>query len=148
MGHNPTSCFMDSLKKPWIWGSCSEVDEPRACNTERSKSEREKHMLYINTYIWTLGLEKEMTTHSSILAWRIPWIEESGGLQSIGSQRVGHNWVRIWNLEKWYWGTYLQGVNRDVDVGNELVDTAREGEGGTNWENSFETYITVCKIDG
>ena len=48
-------------------------------------------MLYINTYIWTLGLEKEMTTHSSILAWRIPWIEESGGLQSIGSQRVGHN---------------------------------------------------------
>ena len=34
---------------------------------------------------------KEMATHSSILAWRIPWTEEPGGLQSTGSQRVGHN---------------------------------------------------------
>ena len=34
---------------------------------------------------------KEMATHSSILAWRIPWMEEPGGLQSMGSQRVGHN---------------------------------------------------------
>ena len=37
-------------------------------------------------------LEKEMATHSSILAWEIPWTEEPGGLQSIGSQRVRHNW--------------------------------------------------------
>ena len=36
-------------------------------------------------------LEKEMATHSSILAWRIPWTEEPGGLQSMGSQRVRHN---------------------------------------------------------
>ena len=36
-------------------------------------------------------LEKEMATHSSILAWRIPWTEEPGGLLSIGSHRVGHN---------------------------------------------------------
>ena len=36
-------------------------------------------------------LEEGMATHSSILAWRIPWIEEFGGLQSIGSQRVGHD---------------------------------------------------------
>ena len=36
-------------------------------------------------------LEEDMKTHSSILAWRIPWTEEPGGLQSIGSQRVGHN---------------------------------------------------------
>ena len=34
--------------------------------------------------------EKEMATHSSVLAWRIPWTEEPGGLQSIGLQRVGH----------------------------------------------------------
>ena len=38
-------------------------------------------------------LEEEMATHSNILAWRIPWREESGGLQPTGSQRVGHNWV-------------------------------------------------------
>ena len=36
-------------------------------------------------------LEKEMATHSSILAWKIPWIEEPGRLQSMGSQRVGHD---------------------------------------------------------
>ena len=38
-------------------------------------------------------MEKGMTTYSSILAWRIPWKEEPGGLQSMGSQRVGHDWV-------------------------------------------------------
>ena len=37
------------------------------------------------------SLEKEMATHSSILAWRIPWTEEPGGLHSRGSQRVGHD---------------------------------------------------------
>ena len=47
------------------------------------------------TWVRSLGLEdpleKEMATHSSILAWRIPWMEEPGGLQSTESQRVGHN---------------------------------------------------------
>ena len=47
------------------------------------------------TRIQSLGgedpLEEEMTTHSSILACRIPWTEEPGGLQSMGSQRVGHD---------------------------------------------------------
>ena len=38
-------------------------------------------------------LRKEMAIHSSILAWKIPWMEEPGGLQSMGSQRVGHNWA-------------------------------------------------------
>ena len=38
-------------------------------------------------------LEKRMATHSSILAWRIPWTEEPGGLQSMGLQRVRHDWV-------------------------------------------------------
>ena len=37
------------------------------------------------------SLEKEMATHSSTLVWRIPWREEPGGLQSMGSQRVGHD---------------------------------------------------------
>ena len=44
-----------------------------------------------------LLLEKEMATHSSILAWRIPWTEEPGGLQSMGSQRVGHDWSDSFN---------------------------------------------------
>ena len=40
-----------------------------------------------------LPLEKEMATHYSILAWKIPWTEESGGLQFMGSQRVRHDWL-------------------------------------------------------
>ena len=47
------------------------------------------------TQVQSLGpedpLEKEMATHSSIVAWRIPWTEEPGRLQSTGSQRVGHD---------------------------------------------------------
>ena len=47
--------------------------------------------------VQTLGgddpLEEGTATHSSILAWRIPWTEEPGGLQSMGSQRVGYNWA-------------------------------------------------------
>ena len=39
------------------------------------------------------SLEKEMATHSSILTWRIPWMEEPGRLQSTGSQRVSHDWA-------------------------------------------------------
>ena len=42
---------------------------------------------------WEDTLEKGTATHSSILAWRIPWTEEPGGLQSIGSQRVRHEWA-------------------------------------------------------
>ena len=40
---------------------------------------------------WEDPLEKEMATHSSTLAWKIPWMEEPGGLQSVGSQRVRHD---------------------------------------------------------
>ena len=47
------------------------------------------------TWVQSLGqedpLEKEMATHSNILSWRIPWTEEPGRLQSMGSQRVGHD---------------------------------------------------------
>ena len=47
------------------------------------------------TQVQSLGredlLEKEMATHSSILTWKIPWTEEPGSLQPMGSQRVGHN---------------------------------------------------------
>ena len=56
------------------------------------------------TWVQSLGqedaLEKEMATHSSILAWRIPWMEELGGLQSTGSQRVRHDWATSLSLSK------------------------------------------------
>ena len=54
------------------------------------------------TWVWSLGgedpLEKEMATHSSILAWKTPWMEKPGGLQSMESQRVVHDWVTSLSL--------------------------------------------------
>ena len=46
-------------------------------------------------------LKKEMATHSSILAWKIPWTEEHGGLQSMGLERVGHDWVTSAGILAW-----------------------------------------------
>ena len=62
-------------------------------------AQRLKHLpLMRETWVQSLGqedpLEKEMATHSSILAWRIPWMEEPGGLQSMGSQ----SWTRLSDL--------------------------------------------------
>ena len=47
--------------------------------------------MWVRSLGWEDPLGKEMATHSSILAWEIPWREDIGRLQSIGSQRVGHN---------------------------------------------------------
>ena len=46
---------------------------------------------WVRSLGWEDPLEKEMATHSNTLAWKIPWTEEPGGLQSTGSQRVGHD---------------------------------------------------------
>ena len=46
---------------------------------------------WVRSLDWEDPLEEGMATHSSILTWRIPWTEEPGGLQSMGSQRVGHD---------------------------------------------------------
>ena len=59
-------------------------------------AQRLKHLPAMwETWVRALGqedtLEKEMATHSSILAWRIPWMEELGGVQSTGWQRLGHD---------------------------------------------------------
>ena len=56
-------------------------------------------MLMQDMWVQSLGqedpLEEEMATHSSIHAWKIPWTEERGGLQSIGSQRVKQDWSEL-----------------------------------------------------
>ena len=63
------------------------------------------------TRVQSLGLEdplaKEMTTHSSTLAWKIPWTEERGRLQSMGSQRVGHDWATPLTQGEYSSGCYL-----------------------------------------
>ena len=47
----------------------------------------------VGTSVFEDPLEKEMAAHSGTIAWKIPWTEEPGRLQSMGSQRIGHNWV-------------------------------------------------------
>ena len=74
------------------WVNCSDYTEERASLVAQ--------MVKCLPAVWgtrvrSLGgedtLEKEMATHSSTLAWKIPWTEEPGRLQSMGSQRVGHD---------------------------------------------------------
>ena len=56
-------------------------------------------------WVWSLvqedPLEEGMATHTSILAWRIPWAEESGGIQSMGLQRVRHYWSNLECMHAW-----------------------------------------------
>ena len=67
------------------------------------------------TQVWSLSwedpLEKGMATHSSILAWRIPWTENPGRLQSMGSQRIGHDWATNTHTHYYTYYNYL-GENR------------------------------------
>ena len=71
-----------------LWEFSTVWDFPGSSDVKRLPTMQE-------TRVQSLGrkdlLEKEMATHSSILAWKIPWMEEPGRLQSVGSQRVGHD---------------------------------------------------------
>ena len=70
------------------------------------------------TQVWTLGqeepLEKGMGTHSSILAWRITWTEETGGLQSMKLQRIGYDWAT--NTHRTYLIGLLWRVNESMHI--------------------------------
>ena len=83
---------------PW---SCKESSMTEQLNNSNNGSciynFLQPHKFKVMYGSWILGredpLEKGMATHSSILAWRIPWTEEPSRLQSMGSQRVGHDWA-------------------------------------------------------
>ena len=66
---------------------------PRWLSGKESPAMQEPQELWIQSMDQEDPLEEGMATHSSILAWRNPWTEEPGGLQSMGSQSVGHDWV-------------------------------------------------------
>ena len=76
------------------------MDEPRAYYTEWTESGRERHILYISTYVW--------------------------------------------NLERWYWRSDMQGSRGGTDIKNRLLDSVGRGEGGMIWESSTETYTLPC----
>ena len=62
---------------------------------------QETREMRVQSLGWEDPLEKEMATHSSIIAWKIPGTEEPGGLQSMGLQRVRHNWTTSLSKRKW-----------------------------------------------
>ena len=89
------------------------------------------------TWLWLLGredpLKEGMATHSSILAWRIPWTEEPGGLQSMESQRVGHDW------SDW---AHMQ-VNMMLTLMLITVDTC-----GDRWDLCTDPRPHLCSVVG
>ena len=88
------------------------------------------------TRVLSLGqedpLEKKMATHSSILAWKIPWTEEPGRLQSMGSQRVGHDWATSLSLKDVGIPPFTC-LLRNLYTGQEA--TVRTMYGTTDWFN-------------
>ena len=94
------------------------------------------------TQVWSLGwedpLEEGMATHSNILAWRIPWTEEPGGLQSTGSQRVRHNWSNLAHTCKLF-PTLLEWIFCIIFLRKPMTLTAlpnRNGEGDMTFHHS------------
>ena len=74
----------------WVWIHGQKVSDPGLIRKTR-----------VWSLVWEDPLEKELATHSSTLAWNIPWMEEPGGLQSTGSQRVWHDRATSVSLS-WY----------------------------------------------
>ena len=89
-----------------------------------------KNMKYLCIY-FRIGVSNLMATHSSTLAWRIPWREEPGRLQSMGSQRVGHNWATSLSF------TFQRAPYRKVFKKRHLKHTA-----STKWSSSTSTVIS------
>ena len=103
------NCILHSTNQPRDpVGMRTLVMEPNIGHWTSLVAQMAKHLLTMQeTWVQSLGqedlLEKEMAPHSSILAWRIPWTEEPGRVQSVGSQRVGHNWATSLSLSYSIW---------------------------------------------
>ena len=87
---------LSSYRLPWTPFPASPAGPLRRSPGASLVAQRLKYLpamreTWVRSLVWEDPLEKEMATHSSILAWRIPWIEVVGGLQSMGSQRVEHD---------------------------------------------------------
>ena len=100
-------------------------------------------------------LEKAMATHSSTLAWRIPWTEEPGGLQSMGSQRVGHNWatwLHFWlhffvvNVELWLLGMWVvSGIGWEGEIAKNMRKIWGMMNMFTTWIVVMVVWVYICQ---
>ena len=97
-------------------------------------------------------LEEEMATHSSILAWRIPWTEEPGGLQSMGSQRVRFNWainisstcafthVLLNSIPIFFFLLILQTASCDLSELLKVIQTSKD------WRRTQSSAFTIHRL--
>ena len=101
------------------------------------EAQKVKHLPAMwETWVRSLGqedpLEKEMATHSSTLAWKISWMKEPGRLQSMGSQKFGHDWVTLLSLFfDWWWLQATFWHNQKEEKGN--IKRGSQEEGGHLW---------------
>ena len=87
---------VDVLQDWLVWSPCCPRDSQEYSPAPQFTPARQ--LKGINYLVLSLLLEKAVAPHSSTLAWKIPWMEEPGGLQSMGSLRVGHNWATSLSL--------------------------------------------------
>ena len=101
---NGAGLIKDLFRKQWTWGPTFTPHTKNGFQTDyrpnvnkQLNNELSKNKAWKNIFI-NLELTKAMAPHFSTLAWRIPWMEEPGRLQSMGSLRVGHNWATLLSL--------------------------------------------------
>ena len=90
MVHDRKSQLMNQTSLSLILRNCQTPPQPSLV-AQAIKNLPVMWEAWVQSLGWEDPLEEEIATHSSILAWRIPWTEEPGGSQSVGSQRVRHN---------------------------------------------------------
>ena len=100
-------------------------------------------LVILETRVQFLGLEdaleKGMATHSSILAWRISWTEEPGGLPSMGLQRVRHDWAT--NNAQWLWISLLGGITVWRSSRGDVMKSCT-----VSWVQDPRCYPVPCSI--
>ena len=98
--------------------------------------------MWVRSLGWEDPLEKGMATHSSILAWRIPWTEEPGGLQSMGSHRVGHNWSNLPHMHTHVIRLIISFATED----GESLDSQQKTRPGANCGTDHELLIAKFRL--
>ena len=101
LDHLSKASHTNFLVSQYVWklGSYYPVGFPGASVVRNPPAMRETQETQVRSLGWENPLEKEMATHFSILAWKIPWTMEPGRLLFMGSQRVGHNWATSLSLQ-------------------------------------------------
>ena len=87
---SPENLLPGTRNRTFCWRDCGDFPSLVAQMVKHLPTMQET---WVQSLGWEDPLEKGMATYSSILAWKIPWMEEPGRLQSMGSQRVRHDWV-------------------------------------------------------